>query len=191
MACHRVTGRQGANLRLPAGEFIRALPHSRTVDQLLWSNDARQLLVSSEDTVYVWDRDGKVPRAKWVGHENTVSVMTASHDGELVATASHDMTVRLWSLKSGTLLAVLLGHKQRPVAACFSPDDRVLATLGDQGMVRLWHVPTGQELIELKGWSVPRGHGLYFLDANTIMAAGGENSVAYIGIWKVQTTGEP
>jgi serine/threonine protein kinase/WD40 repeat protein len=176
--------------RLPSGTFVRTLPDDRPVDQLLWSRDANQLLVSSEDVVYVWDRDGQVPRAKWMGHENTVSVMATSHNGELVATASHDLTIRLWSLKTGASLAVLVGHKQRPKAACFSPDDRVLATLGEMGTIRLWHVATGQELIELNDWSVPHGEDLYFSDAHTLMATGSEGRLARIGVWKVQATGQ-
>ena len=174
--------------RLPAGEFVRSLPVVGAVGQLLWSRDAKQLLVSNDDHVLVWERDGKSPRATWVGHENTVSVMAASHDGELVATASHDMTVRLWSLKTGASLAVLLGHKQRPVAACFSPDDRVLATLGQQGMVHLWHVPTGQELGVLKDWSVADANDLHFLDEQTIMAVAGGAEKAEIGLWEVPAT---
>ena len=174
--------------RLPTGEFIRSLPVAGAVGQLLWSRDAKQLLVSSDDDVLVWERDGKSPRATWVGHENTVSVMAASHDGELVATASHDMTVRLWSLKTGACLAVLLGHKQRPQAACFSLDDRVLATLGQQGMVHLWHVPTGQELGVLKDWSVDYANDLHFLDEQTIMAVAGGTEKAEIGIWEVPAT---
>jgi WD40 repeat protein len=40
----------------------------------------------------------------------------------MVATASDDKTVRLWSATTGEEIGTLLGHEQKVYAVAFSPD---------------------------------------------------------------------
>jgi WD40 repeat protein len=45
-----------------------------------------------------------------------------SPDGKLVASASHDKTVRLWDSATGAARGTLKGHSNRVNAVAFSPD---------------------------------------------------------------------
>jgi YD repeat-containing protein len=61
-------------------------------------------------------------------------------NGEVLASASGDKTVRLWRVSDGELLHALEGHKDEVVglAIAFSPDGEMLAAAGYKKRLRLW-----------------------------------------------------
>jgi WD40 repeat protein len=75
------------------------------------------------------------------GHEDSIFALAFSPRGDLLASASGDGTVRVWSVPSGPCVATLdQGSSARSVA--FSPDGAHLATGGTKGPVRLWSTST-------------------------------------------------
>jgi len=81
-----------------------------------------------------------------------------SPNGQFIATAGEDGTVKLWDL-SGHLVNQLPEHQGAVRSISFSPDRTLLATAGVDGIARLWRlnrdaVPEGQpiELAGHTGW---------------------------------------
>ena len=74
-------------------------------------------------------------------------------DGRLLATASHDPTVRVWDPATGTRLRTLTGHTGSVcrAAVAFSPDGRLLATASHDQTARVWDPATGDALHTLTG----------------------------------------
>jgi WD40 repeat protein len=67
-----------------------------------------------------------------------------SPDGNLLATAGQDGTVRLWNPDTGDPVGrPLTGHTAPVESVAFSPDGNLLATAGQDGTVRLWNPDTG------------------------------------------------
>jgi WD40 repeat protein len=66
-----------------------------------------------------------------------------SHDGEILASASWDGTIKLWDPKSGRELRTLAGHGWGVYKAVFSPDGKQLASASRDGTVKIWDVVTG------------------------------------------------
>ncbi|KAJ5992489.1 hypothetical protein N7451_008213 [Penicillium sp. IBT 35674x] len=84
------------------------------------------------------------------GHSDSVTSVAFSPNGRLLASGSHDDTVRLWNTATGALMETLDDHSVSVWSVAFSPDGRLLASGSHDGTVRLWNTATGaiQETLE-------------------------------------------
>ncbi|MEL6352504.1 MAG: AAA-like domain-containing protein [Cyanobacteria bacterium J06627_28] len=71
-----------------------------------------------------------------VGHTDRVTSVSFSPDGETIASASNDGTVRLWDKRGQETLR--LEHPDQVTSVSFSPDGEIIASVGIDTAVKLW-----------------------------------------------------
>src|SRR5262249_60789120 len=85
------------------------------------------------------------------GFGGSVSVLSLSVDGRLLATGGGDGAIDLWDAATGKRLRKVPGHGKAIQAVTFSPDGSRLASGSTDGTVRLWQVGTGRLHHSLNG----------------------------------------
>jgi len=81
--------------------------------------------------------------ANLTGHAWEVRKVKFSPNGQLLASGSHDGSVRLWNVTSGEVLHVLQGHFYDVISLAFSPDGTILASGGWDMKINLWNLTSG------------------------------------------------
>jgi WD40 repeat protein len=71
-------------------------------------------------------------------HNFSIISVDFNREGNLLATASEDETVKLWNLE-GRLLNTFFGHIGGVLDATFSPDGKFIASSGKDGRVIIWN----------------------------------------------------
>ncbi len=84
------------------------------------------------------------------GHESRIHAVTFSQDGELIASASDDGTVKVWNIGARSGIPTLEGHRSSVWSVAFSPTDRdLLATCDGDRTVRLWSIALCEQIAML------------------------------------------
>lgn len=126
--------------------------HQALIRAVSFSPDGKTIASASTDgTVKLWKlnpsstlMDTSLPHSSQLlrtfkGHTQAVMGISFSPDGEIVATASMDNTVKLWN-KNGILLTTLTGHTGIVTAVSFSSDGTFLVSTSHDETAILWEV---------------------------------------------------
>lgn len=114
----------------------------------------RRLFNQEEPT---WLASKPIMDARWgpciqtlEGHKDTIRSVVCSADGQRLATASRDKTVKIWDYHTGGCLLTLKGHHNTVGSVAFSADCQKVISSSSDGTVKIWDARVGNCLQTLK-----------------------------------------
>lgn len=131
---------------VPTGRAIRL--SAPICDAVAWLPGTRLLLEAHDDRIHAWDVDRASLVDQWSGHTSTINDLAVSGSGERFASASSDLSVRIWQRMSGES-RVLRGHRSSVRAVAFTHDERTIISGSSDGRMIFWNSATGSPALTL------------------------------------------
>ncbi len=119
--------------------LLEAMAAGIKLEQIgLSTGELRAPVVTALQQAVFWVRQNQLLS----GHKGIIWTIATSTDGQMIASASADGTVRLWH-RDGHLLHEIPGKTNvEMLAVAFSPDNKYLVTGNNRGEVVLYHIET-------------------------------------------------
>jgi WD40 repeat protein/energy-coupling factor transporter ATP-binding protein EcfA2 len=164
--------------------LIEALKAGNQLNYIPWPNDETQKKVRLALQQTVYERGEK---NRLEGHNYSVRSLSFSPNGQIVATASEDYTVRLWSIE-GTELDKAAVPNQLFRNVTFNTDGTMIAAISADNTIKVWRI----DRQKLKEVSTEKGQdnedkfmsGICFVPKTHIIAASGP--VNTVNLWRIE-----
>jgi WD40 repeat protein len=174
--------------------------HRKEINSVIFNPQGTLVASASDDkSVKLWSPDGKLLKTikgceenqkKCNGHSGGVQAISFSPDGQTIASASADKSVKLWSV-DGTFIRTIKGCKEEEkdckghngfvMAVSFSPNGKSLATGSADNTVKIWK-PDGTWVRTMVGHN-DAVRSLSFSHDGQMLASGSADNT--VRIWTV------
>lgn len=175
--------------------IVNDFDHDRAV---VFSPDGKLIAFSAIqgiecNNVLLWNVDPwqeeSIFRGRSVSPFSRIHAVAFSKDGQFLASASKDETVKIWDTTSKIQYASLQ-HQNSVYAIAFSPQDSTLASGSSKGYVEFWDVDSKKRLDIFKPKDFSSVNSIAFNFNGSILAVGGDGDWTegkHLEIWDVNS----
>jgi WD40 repeat protein/predicted Ser/Thr protein kinase len=166
----------------PDGKQLAVGSGGNLTDNMVGSGSARQ-----PGEVRIWDLETGNMVRQLIGHQQAVTAVAYSPDGQYLATGSRDRTVKIWNAVTGEEIRTLT-HTNDVQAVAFSPDGRYLASAGRDKTVKLWEVKTWTERHTFRGHNNDIRSLAFSANQRRLASGAGDRGMnGEVKIWDLET----
>jgi WD40 repeat protein len=117
-------------------------------------------------------------------HTSAVTAVAWSPNGQYVATASRDHTVKVWNAQSCKLLNTYWGHTGAVDALAWAHDSQRIASASDDGTVQIWNALNSTAILTYSQHHLPVLAVAWSPDDREIASGGDDDTLR---VWNVRT----
>ncbi|XP_066262557.1 transducin beta-like protein 3 [Euwallacea similis] len=117
-----------------------------------------------------------------IAHQKEINCVAVSPNDKIIASASQDKTLKLWSCDNLELIGTLKGHKRGVWSVRFSPVDQVAVSSSADCSIKLWSVATLNCLKTFEGHESSVLKAEFLSNGLQILSAGADGLVKIFNI---------
>ncbi|WP_020528603.1 caspase family protein [Flexithrix dorotheae] len=143
-----------------------------------FSNDGKYLVSGGHNSALkVWQVENKAckPLNMIKADAGAIRAVKVSPDGQFIATAGGDHTIKVWSGGGRNLISELKGHQNEIMCLSYSPDGKYLVSGSRDKTIKIWDAQSGRLIKTLKGHTGDI-NALSFSGKGRFLVSGGDDS---------------
>ena len=102
--------------------------------------------VDGQNVIFEWSTETYQKTRGFLWHNQQVSALDYSRDGEWAVSGSFDQSAVLWNVRTGEFKKRFLGHTDSVTAVAVSHDNQMVATASSDQSAAVWNVETGEPI---------------------------------------------
>jgi hypothetical protein len=159
--------------------------HENGVKSIAISNN---LLVSAskDQTIKVWDINTETEIRTCYGHDNEVTSVSFSPDGNQAISGDLDGIIILWDIKDCQVIHKF-SNTTKVKSVSWSPNGLYVLSAHDNGMIKLWDIKAKQELRSFSGHTDQVSDVSFSSDSSKVLSASKDTTIK---LWDVETGAE-
>jgi WD40 repeat protein len=174
---------------------IRPQPPANGIMALAWS-PTEPLLASTGGyegrAIKLWNPLTGEPVGELPGHTDWTGALAFTTNGEFLASANADRTVRVWRVADRTEFRCFRGHRDEVWTVAFLPDGQTLVSGDKEGTVRFWSLSNtnrtpSHEMLPERVFAPPDSSLAFAPDSRTFLTACRDGRVR---VWSTQPVRE-
>ncbi|KKF92239.1 Vegetative incompatibility protein HET-E-1 [Ceratocystis platani] len=132
---------------------------------------------SDDETVKIWDVTSGAYLQTLEGHDDWVTSVAFSMDGQRLASGSDDKTVKIWDATSGACLQTLEGHDGDVTSVVFSIDGERLVSGSKDHTIKIWDATSGACLQTLEDHDAGVSSVAFSIDGQRLASGSDDKTV--------------
>ena len=101
----------------------------------------------------MWDAETGAELQAFIGHDDPISDVALSSNGEHVLTGDQGGVAKVWDAETGRLKHTFVRHRSPITTVCFFPGGDKFLTAGSDGMMFTWNTQYRPPLAAAEHWA--------------------------------------